>query len=303
MSEAAIQIERMRKTYRGGIRALSEVAFEVPRGSVFGLLGPNGAGKSTLVKSLLTIIRPSECSGTLLGHPIGHRAALARVGYLPEHADFPRYLTGRQVVMFSAGLAGVPRGVARGRAEELLERTGMKEAAGRLVGTYSKGMKQRIGIAQALVNEPELVLLDEPTDGVDPGGRVEIREMVRALRDEGRTVFVNSHLLGEMEQMADQVAILANGKVIESGRLDELTSRELRYEIRTRGPVPFEMKERLEGGEIRGDRVILEVRNPAGIQATIDRMRAAGLVIREIREHRSSLEDVFLEAVRKGGPS
>ncbi len=304
MSELALDILRLRKCY-GRFEALAGVALSVPAGSVFGLLGPNGAGKSTLVKSLLTILRPTECSGSLLGRPIGHRPTLGRVGYLPEHARFPEYLTGRQVISYSAGLAKVPAAEARSRTGRLLERVGMAEWGDRKLGTYSKGMRQRIGIAQALVNEPDLVILDEPTDGVDPGGRIEIRKLIESIRDEGRTVFLNSHLLAEVEQMADHVAILSRGKVVESGPVEELTRRGRHYELRTMGPVPPPLRETLErqGFQVAGDCISLDAADAGPVQPVIDALRAAGVPIREIREVRKSLEDLFLESVQPPAPT
>ncbi len=304
MSELALDILRLRKCY-GRFEALAGVALSVPAGSVFGLLGPNGAGKSTLVKSLLTILRPTECSGTLLGRPIGHRPTLARVGYLPEHARFPEYLTGRQIVAYSAGLAKVSAAEARRRTGRLLERVGMAEWGDKKLGTYSKGMRQRIGIAQALVNEPDLVILDEPTDGVDPGGRIEIRKLIESIRDEGRTVFLNSHLLAEVEQVADHVAILSRGKVVESGPVEELTRHGRHYELRTMGPVPPLLRETLEkqGLRVAGDRVSLDAADAAPVQPVIDALRAAGVPIREIREVRKSLEDLFLESIQPPAPT
>lgn len=304
MIGSALDIVRLRKRY-GRFEALAGVALSVPAGTVFGLLGPNGAGKSTLVKTLLTILRPTECEGTLLGKPIGHRATLGKVGYLPEHARFPEYLTGRQVIGYSAGMAKVPAAEARARTERLVERVGMADWADRKLATYSKGMKQRIGIAQALVNDPELVVLDEPTDGVDPGGRIEIRRIIESIRAEGRTVFLNSHLLAEVEQVADHVAILSRGKVLESGPVEELTRRGRHYEIRTEGPVPPLLRDSLsrEGLSIAGDRVAVEGADSGPLQPVIDALRAAGIPIREIREVRKSLEDLFLETVNQGPPS
>jgi ABC-2 type transport system ATP-binding protein len=299
MESPAVEIEYLRKRY-GGFEALAGVSLNVARGSVFGLLGPNGAGKSTMVKSLLTIIRPTECRGRMLGKPIGDRATLGRVGYLPEHARFPEYLTGREVVAYSAGMTGVPARETRGRVDRLLETVGMKVWGDKKLGTYSKGMRQRIGLAQALVNEPEIVFLDEPTDGVDPEGRIEIRTMIEGMKAEGRTVFVNSHLLGEVEQVADQVAILSHGKVIRAGSVKELTQTGRRFELRTQGPVPPLVRERLEGAglQVAGDRVVVPAEDAADVQSVIDALRAAGIVIRELKESRQSLEELFLAAVQ-----
>jgi ABC-2 type transport system ATP-binding protein len=294
-----VEIEYLRKRY-GGFEALAGISLSVPRGAVFGLLGPNGAGKSTLIKSLLTIIRPTECRGSMLGLPIGNRPVLGRVGYLPEHARFPEYLTGRDVVAYSAGLAGVPAVEARKRTDRLLDRVGMANWAKKKLGTYSKGMRQRVGLAQALVNNPEIVFLDEPTDGVDPEGRIDIRKMIEEMKAEGRTVFVNSHLLGEVEQVADEVAILSHGKVIRSGNVKELTQAGRCYEIRTNGPVPPGLRERLEGGglKVSGDRIEIPVSNVEDAQGVIDILRAERIALRELKESRQSLEELFLDAVK-----
>src|SRR5690348_1644152 len=168
---------------------------KVNRGEIFGLLGPNGAGKSTLVKIMTTIVRPTHAEGTILGNPIGHKPTLEKVGYLPENHRFPRYLTGRQTMEFFGALAKVDRPAARKRADELLATVGMRDWADKKISTYSKGMMQRIGIGQALMSNPDLVVLDEPTDGVDPVGRRDIRDVLSNLRQQGKTVFVNSHLL------------------------------------------------------------------------------------------------------------
>ena len=213
-----IDLHNVSKVYRGRVHALRGIEMQVRRGEVFGLLGPNGAGKSTLVKIMMNA-------------RIGDKATLARVGYLPENHRFPRYLTGRQVIEFFGALANVDRATRKRRAAELIDTVGMSDAADRAIATYSKGMAQRIGLAQSLVNDPDLVLLDEPTDGVDPGGRRDIREVMGRLREQGKTVFVNSHLLGELEMICDRVAILVAGQVARQGGMDELTIAKQRYEI------------------------------------------------------------------------
>ncbi len=231
MTDLALDLKHVAKTYRGKVRALQGIEMGVARGEVFGLLGPNGAGKSTLVKILMTVIRPSECRGTMLGRPVGTKTTLAEVGYLPEHHRFPPYLKGAQVLDFFGAMGGVPRRERRLRTGQLLDIVGMSDWAKKKVGGYSKGMRQRLGIAQALMNDPKLVVLDEPTDGVDPVGRREIRDIVARLRDENRTVFINSHLLSELEMVSDRVAILVQGKVRQQGTLDELTSGQHQYVI------------------------------------------------------------------------
>jgi ABC-2 type transport system ATP-binding protein len=323
MSEdLAIDLSNVAKIYAGKIHALRGIEMHVRRGEVFGLLGPNGAGKSTLVKILMTVIRPTVCAGTMLGRPVGHKATLGRVGYLPEHHRFPDYLTGAQVLDYCGGLADVPRALRRRRAGELLELVGMSGWARKRVRSYSKGMRQRIGIAQALVNDPALVLLDEPTDGVDPVGRRDIREIVQRLRAEGRTVFINSHLLSELEMVCDRVAILVQGRVSRQGTIDELTVDQRRYEIEVAGepdsarevfrrclPACFEpavdgADGRLASGatlHVRGGVLHIGTADEGAIQPVIDALRAGGVVIRSIRRFRPTLEDLFLQAVTDPG--
>ncbi|MBL9031014.1 MAG: ABC transporter ATP-binding protein [Phycisphaerae bacterium] len=295
----AIDLSDVAKTFRGRVRALRGIQMHVRRGEVFGLLGPNGAGKSTLVKVLMTVIRPTRCRGTLLGQPVGHKPTLARIGYLPEHHRFADYLTGAQVVDFYGALARVPRRDRRRRTAELLELVGMSEWADKRVRGYSKGMRQRIGIAQALVNDPDLVLLDEPTDGVDPVGRRDIREIIQGLRARGKTVFINSHLLSELEMICDRVAILVQGLVAAQGTLDELTSAQQRYEIEVEGE-PGPLPPALPTGEAiapTGGTIRVATADAARVQGLIDHLRSHGVVLRAVRPFRPSLEDLFMSAV------
>ena len=299
MDEVVLELTEVRKTYRGRVEALRGVALQVPRGAIFGLLGPNGAGKSTLVKILTTIIRPTVCKGTLLGQPVGHKPTLRKVGYLPEHARFPSYLTGRQVIGFAAGLSGVD--VPKSRIDELLNLVGMQQAAGRAVRTYSKGMVQRIGFAQALVNNPELVFLDEPTDGVDPAGRRGMRDLLLKMREEGRTVFVNSHLLGELELVCDSVVILKEGEIVRQGSLEELRAGSRRTEVVVTEAIPGEMVSKLEEDGLRvSDRtVFIPGRELEPVQPVIDFLRREGLMIESVSPCHQSLEDLFLESVEE----
>lgn len=304
----AIDLRNVHKTYRGKVHALRGIDMRVGKGEVFGLLGPNGAGKSTLVKILMTVIRPTQQEGHVLGHPVGHKPTLARVGYLPEHHSFPGYLTGAQILDFYGALAGATRSDRRKRAPALLELVGMTDWANKKVKGYSKGMRQRVGIAQALMNDPELVLLDEPTDGVDPEGRRDIRGLVARLRDEGRTVFINSHLLSELEMVCDRVAILVQGVVERQGTIDILTEDKRRYEVEVVGAEAHALRELVPNanGSIAtgeaiefGAGVVRVMTDDANVvQPIIDIVRSAGLTIRSVRPVRPSLEDLFMEAVR-----
>ncbi len=308
-NDLAIDLGGVTKTYSGRVQALQGVAMQVRRGEIFGLLGPNGAGKSTLVKIMTTIVRATTATGTILGAPVGHRPTLARIGYLPEHHRFPQYLTGRQCVEFFGAMSLMRRSARRTRAAEMLDVVGMAAWADRRVGTYSKGMQQRTGLAAALVNDPELVILDEPTDGVDPVGRREIRDVLLAMRDQGRTVFLNSHLLGEVEQVSDRVAIMLKGKVERSGSMSELTHDSRKWCVTIQGEAP---EWSAEFGAVLGaalgavssardeGRSVIELKTDdlALVQGLIDRLRAQGIAIVGVRESRESLEDLFMRLVR-----
>jgi ABC-2 type transport system ATP-binding protein len=304
--DLAIDLSGVTKTYAGKVRALEGVSMRVRRGEIFGLLGPNGAGKSTLVKIMTTIVRPTTAQGTILGAPVGHRATLARVGYLPEHHRFPQYLTGRQCVEFFGAMSLMRRAERKARAAEMLEVVGMAAWADRRVGTYSKGMQQRTGLAAALVNDPELVILDEPTDGVDPVGRREIRDVLIRMRDEGRTVFLNSHLLGEVEMVSDRVAIMLKGRVEASGSMAELTQDSRAWRVTVEGAGPAWVAEfgvaSVEGSrthiDFKGDGNASAGGELARLQSLIDRLRAEGFAITGVRETRESLEDLFMRMVR-----
>lgn len=305
-ADTLLEVESLSKTYRRGLlrrraaRALDDVTLRVGRGAVFGLLGPNGAGKTTLVKILLGLVHPSAGRASLFGHPAGYPPARRRVGYLPEAHRLPGYLTGRQVLELFGALCGGARRRVRARAEELLERVAMKDDADRKVREYSKGMQQRIGLAQALVHEPELVFLDEPTDGVDPIGRAAIRGIVADLARAGTTVFINSHLLMEVERICDRVVIMDSGRVLRAGSLEELTGGVGRMRFRI-GPSPAAVLselsdlgmtlEPLPGGDHGFDVPV------ASVDQTVDRLRARGVSIRAIEPRGLSLEEAFIDIV------
>jgi ABC-2 type transport system ATP-binding protein len=241
--------------------------------------------------------------GTVLGEPVGTQRVLERVGYLPEHHRFPPYLTGRQVVDFFGALSRVPRAVRRPRTDALLALVGMREWADRRVTTYSKGMQQRIGIATALMNDPRLVILDEPTDGVDPVGRREIRDMLLAVRAEGRTVLVNSHLLSEVEMVADRVAIISKGQTVAQGSVEELTAASHRWEVdAVGGPAALALGACALEGRDRADAPGVRTyavpgRDPAAVQPAIDALRAAGASVVRVERARETLEDLFVRSV------
>ncbi|MFK7960297.1 MAG: ATP-binding cassette domain-containing protein [Phycisphaerales bacterium] len=300
----AIDLTHVEKVYRGRVRALNGITMQVDRGEIFGLLGPNGAGKSTLVKIMMTIIRPTKAQGTVLGRPVGDKPSLSKVGFLPEHHRMPAHLSGRQAIDFYGALAGVSKAERKQRMPGLLDLVGMSHAADRKIGGYSKGMMQRIGLAQALINEPELIVLDEPTDGVDPVGRKEIRDLLVQLKAAGKTVFINSHILSELEMVCDRVAILVGGNLVQQGTIDELTRDSRRYEIRITGDTPAWMETipHVRATSSAGQTVIVQSSDdPHPVQAVIDRLRGDGRTILAVEPKRESLEDLFVRAV--GGQS
>lgn len=283
---------------------------EVSSGEVFGLLGPNGAGKSTLVKILLRLVQPTECIGHMLGKPIGHVPTLKRVGYLPEHVRFADHLTPADMMDFAGKLCGMS-GIARSkRIQELLLAVGMEQWKKERLGSFSKGMKQRVGLAQALMNDPDILFLDEPTDGVDPLGRKEIRDLILAQKARGKTVFVNSHLLGELELMCDRVAILSQGSVVRHGSVQELTRGGERYEIMVEGNLLdhaaiLPLAQSLGGNlalapDAFHTLVTIPSRRPQVVQPLIDEIRSFGFVIESVVPARQSLEDLFLDTVLTG---
>jgi ABC-2 type transport system ATP-binding protein len=217
----AISTKDLSKRY-GKIEALSGLTMTIPRGAVFGFLGPNGAGKTTAVKLLLGLAKPSSGSAEILGVPIGERASRRRVGYLPELFRYQSWLTAREVLLLHCELAGIDRAAWSREIADALAVVGLTERGSTRVGTFSKGMQQRLGLGVALLGDPELVLLDEPTSALDPVGRHDVREIIRALKERGMTVFLNSHLLSEVEQVCDRVTIVDHGKVVADGTLDEL---------------------------------------------------------------------------------
>ncbi|MDC0302648.1 ABC transporter ATP-binding protein [bacterium] len=304
MSDYVLDLSGIRKTYRGGVEALKGIDLQVPRGCIYGLLGPNGAGKSTMVKILTTLIRRSGGEGTMLGKPIGDRSALQKIGLLPEHAQFPDYLTGRQVIEFTAGLQDVSTADCQSRADSLLELVQMTEDQNRKMKSYSKGMKQRIGIAQALVNDPDIVFLDEPTDGVDPAGRRDFRVLMKKLREEGLTIFINTHILSELEPIVDRVAIISHGELLGEGVLDDLRSSKPTYQIEFEGHLaPKRIQAMSDQGLTIESGLITAATSKAGeVQPVIDQLRQDGHVIVRVEKHTQSLEELFMGYVDQENP-
>jgi ABC-2 type transport system ATP-binding protein len=290
------------KTYgRGGkaVHALRGVSLSVAQGEIFGLLGKNGAGKTTFIKCMLGIVFLTSGEGSLLGYPFGSVHAKERIGYLPENHRYPLYLTGEQVLAYFGKLSGITGSVLGSRIDETLKIVGMSEWRKTKVRKYSKGMMQRLGLAQALINDPQLILLDEPTDGVDPVGRKEIREVLTRLKDDGKTIFLNSHLLSEVERISDRVAIMDHGVIVKEGSIDDLTRTDHVYEIRVSNPQPAILAS-LGTCLVHADGGALEIHcnSSEDLNRAMDLLRAAGGVIESMSPKKASLEDVFVDLIQ-----
>jgi ABC-2 type transport system ATP-binding protein len=299
-----IRTRNLIKHYRA-VEALKGVSLEVARGEIFGLLGQNGAGKTTLVKILLGITRPTAGKVELLGQPAGSAGVRKRVGYLPEDHHFPDYHTGASLLDFYGALLEVPASVRRKRIPEVLETVGLKGRMHSKIRTYSKGMKQRLGIAQAILHEPEVLFLDEPTDGVDPLGRREIRELLQTLKAQGKTIFINSHLLSEVELVCDRVAILQQGQVIREGDIATLTRQKGTFVIGLAPDQKFPWEEVAEQGYTvtpMGVYWEVDLQDGQTIDPVIGLLHTRGLNLRHLVEKRQTLEDLFLETVESVEP-
>lgn len=295
------------KTYRTGfwlnqkVQSLRHLSVTVHQGETFGLLGPNGAGKTTLLKILLGVIRPSTGRATLLGQPIGDRQTKQRVGYLPENAYFYDFLTAWEFLEFVASLFQIPRSTQKKRISELLDLVGLAQrtAQKKQLRQYSKGMLQRVGMAQALINDPEVVFLDEPMSGLDPLGRYQVREIILALKSQGKTIFFNSHILADVEKICDRIAILANGELLCVGSLEEILGRSDIYQVIVQGGTQQQLALWLENlrlidglwhGQLQGD--------PQGFIDSLPQWQAQ---IINLNLARASLEEYFIEQLRARG--
>jgi len=304
--EEVVRVNGVVKDVRPGFglvkkRILKGVSFVVRRGEVFGFIGPNGAGKTTTLKVLMGLISPTEGSASILGHDISEDEYRKHVGYLPEHPYFYEFLTGRELLAFYAKLSGVPRAKRKARIEELLRWVGLEGAGDQRLRGYSKGMKQRVGIAQALIHDPSVVFLDEPMSGLDPVGRREIRNLILRLRSEGKTVFMNSHILSDVESICDRVAIIVQGEIRYEGSVSEFLGKNEHFTDVVLEGVSAETAQRLAEqcqGTHRELKGRIEIRVPEKqvhvlLRNVID---DSGEVI-SVNPHRASLESVFMSTV------
>jgi ABC-2 type transport system ATP-binding protein len=320
-SNLAIDVDHLSKTYREGLLfprihpALRDVSLQVRAGEVFGLLGPNGAGKTTLIKILLGILHPTRGNASVLSMPAGSKAARRKIGYLPENLIFPRHHTGRSAFYFYGRLSEMSDSEISKREDELFELVNLTGRQNEAVRRYSKGMRQRLGLAQAMLHDPDLLILDEPTDGLDPMGRSQIRDVLDRLKRRGKTVFLNSHILQEVELICDRVAIMALGELRGIGKIDELIFQHADVNL---GYLKMEviapesqLRELLQGEwealyshmathqdtNLETTRIDIRSIDQVGVDRLIDRLREHRISILRMERARPSLEQVFMNIV------
>jgi ABC-2 type transport system ATP-binding protein len=301
----AIETSHLRKEYggtlgRGGFTAVQDLSFTVPRGQVFGFLGPNGAGKTTTINMLLGNIAPTSGTATLLGRPLGDLEARAKLGFLPEKFQFHEFLTAEEFLDLHGRLYGMGLKARRKRIPEVLQMVNLYERRGSKLSEFSKGMQQRAGLAQAILDDPELVILDEPTSALDPLGRREVREIVAELKARGKTVLLNSHLLGEIEMTCDQVAILKKGEVIRVGSMDDLLAAPSTVEMRVQN-ISLALVRALEtlarSVTVEGEEITVSIPDEAIVPDLAAAVVGSGGRLLSLIPRRESLEDLFIRVV------
>lgn len=295
-----VDVRGLAKRY-GRVQALADLTLRVRRGEIFGFLGPNGAGKTTSVKLLVGLAHPTGGSGTVLGYPLGDRRARAALGYLPELFRYPEWLTAREVLEFHArmnGCASAPRAI-----DGVLDLVGLAARARDRVGGFSKGMQQRLGLAVALLGRPELVVLDEPTSALDPSGRLEVREILRSLRSSGTAVFLNSHLLTEVEQVCDRIAIITRGRVVAEGSIGEIlgSRHAVRIHARANGTPLSEVLAPFGAVDSDGDAMVVSGIERERIPHVVAALVEAHAAIFSIEPVSPTLEERFLELTKERG--
>ena len=304
----AVEVNELTKIFKSklgkqNITALNNFSLSVESGTVFGLLGPNGAGKTTLIKVLLGITFPTAGGASVLNSNISNYKIRSRIGYLPENHKFPNYLTAEQVLKYFSKLSGYENLKLNDRIDELLSLVRMSKWKKIKIKKFSKGMMQRLGLAQAMMHEPDLIFLDEPTDGVDPIGRKEIRDVLLDLKEKGTTIFLNSHLLSEVELVSDRVAILNYGKLIREGSVEELTTSQESYIIETTTKFSDEfVKENLSQFNITNSeesKLSVNVKENKDLNELIDELRKSRINIRSVVMEKNSLEDLFISLINE----
>ncbi len=302
-----IETHHLTKYYANGrIQALEDFNLEVTPGMIFSLLGPNGAGKTTLIKLLLGICFPTRGKAKIFGQDIKNYSCHSKLGYLAENHRFPEFLSAERILYYYGKMAGLNRSYLLERIPELLELVRLKEWGNVKIRKFSKGMLQRLGLAQALINDPELLFLDEPTDGIDPVGRREVRDILLALQERGKTIFLNSHLLSEVERVSDEIAILKNGKLIEKGNVQQFISVEHTYQLRIqngKAELPDILNQFQISAQEKDDMLLISVADEQQLNQFIDELRKRQLMIQAIIPHKVTLEDFFIKVLEDSQPS
>ncbi|MBI5068467.1 MAG: ABC transporter ATP-binding protein [Deltaproteobacteria bacterium] len=298
---AILRTERLTKVFEVGVRlkkvtAVRDVTLSVDEGEIFGFVGPNGAGKTTTIKMLMGLIFPTSGQAFIFDAPIPSRASKARIGYLPEHPAWYEFLTGAEAMDLFAKLSGVPSAERRRRCDDLLGLVGLSDAAGRQIRKYSKGMQQRLGIAQALAGDPAFVILDEPMSGLDPVGRKEVRDLIHELKRRGKTVFFSTHILPDVESLCDRVGVIVGGTLRDVGRIGDLLSPEVKS-VEVTAAARDGARQALAGGRVlaeEGERVTVSFADAAEADRAVRALVAAGGELVALTRHRETLEDFFV---------
>jgi ABC-2 type transport system ATP-binding protein len=299
MATLTIDAARLRKTY-GTRTAVRDLTLQVKRGEAFGFLGPNGAGKSTSIKMLLGLVKPTSGRALLLDRPVGDREVRARIGFLPEHFRFYDWLSASELILFHGRLCGLAEDQLRRKIPKLLERVGLGAQHAKPIRSFSKGMMQRVGLAQAIVNDPEILFLDEPTSGLDPAGRKLVRDLIREQRERGATVFLNSHLLGEVEQSCDRVAFIRQGNVIATHEMGAWQAGKTEVEIqvaRVAPPTLEKLHHVAQEIRLQGQMLRLRVEGEARLPEVVRCLVEGGAEVYSVVPHRVSLEELFLSTM------
>ena len=299
----AIATRGLRKVFDGKL-AVRSLTLEVPRGEIFGFLGPNGAGKSTSLKMLLGLVMPTRGQAMVLGHPAGDVRTREKIGFLPEHFRFYDWLSGAELLRLHGRLYGMSHASLRQKVPELLNLVGLTEHAGKRLRDFSKGMLQRIGLAQALLNDPELIFMDEPTSGLDPAGRRLVRDIIKAQRQRGATVLLNSHLLSEVEITCDRVAFIRHGEVIETCELNSLLEGQTTVQVRAANltaEMVAGLKQWASSVSLQDHQLTMSVGSPEVLPHVLRYLVSCGAEVYEFTPQRLSLEERFLEIVGSDG--
>jgi ABC-2 type transport system ATP-binding protein len=300
MAGNTIETFELRKVFGGEKIAVQGLTMQVGQGEVFGFLGPNGAGKTTSIKMLLGLVRPTAGTAMILGTPIGRPSTRRKVGFLPEHFRFHEWLRAGEFLDLHGQLYGMSKADRATRVPEMLERVGLSDVAGKQLGTFSKGMQQRLGLAMALIHHPKVVFLDEPTSGLDPFGRMLVRDTIRTARDEGTTVFLNSHLLGEVEATCDRVAFIRQGRVLQAGSMAELSKGRLQVTVRLGSAISAELLMELAhwGGDAQQTtptEATVRLQGEDQLPEINRWLIGQGLDVYALIPHQLSLEELFLQ--------